>query len=199
MPTTVIRCACALASVVIAAAAAVAETTKLKTVTARSIELRVPESWKSVKVTSRMRAAQLVVPGETADDQSADLVVYYFGGATGGIKANIDRWIGQFRPKGRTVELVRGKSEQGDYFLVDISGTCKKPDGPPFAQKTIDKPGSRVISVILATDKDNVTDYYFIKFSGPDALVKSQAATLRTAFGADPESEKPFSLDDADS
>jgi hypothetical protein len=69
---------------------------------------------------------------------------------------------------------------------------------PPFAQKTIDKPGSRVIGVVLVVEKEDTKDYYFLKLSGPDGLVKSQAPALRTAFGADAKAEKPFKLEDAD-
>ena len=71
-------------------------------------------------------------------------------------------------------------------------------DGPPFAQKTVKTPGSRVIGIIVITGKDDARDYYFIKFSGPDALVKSQADALRSAIGVNLDSEKPFDLKSAE-
>ncbi len=171
---------------------------EVKEVKAKSLTLKVPVTWQPVKLTSKFRAAQFSVPGKKGKDESADLVVYHFGGPTGGIKANVGRWIGQFEEKGRKVELVRGESQQGDYILADISGTWNKPDGPPFAQKKIKTPGSRVIGVIVITGKGDSRDYYFLKFSGPDALVKSQASALRSAIGVNLKSEKSFDLKDAE-
>ena len=74
--------------------------------------------------------------------------------------------------------MVCGQSQQRDYILAEISGTWNKPDGPPFAQKTVKTPESGVIGVIVITGKDDARDYYFIKFSGPAAVVKSQADAL---------------------
>ena len=171
---------------------------KLVTVEARDIKLQVPTSWEQVETDSKFRAAQFRIPNKKADAEAAELVVYHFGGPTGGIKANIQRWIDQFHEENRKVDLVRSKWRNGSYVLSDVSGTWKKPDGPPFARKTIDKPGSRVIGVVLVVEKEDTKDYYFLKLSGPDGLVKSQAPALRTAFGADAKSEKPFKLEDVD-
>jgi peptide-methionine (R)-S-oxide reductase len=119
-------------------------------------------------------------------------VVFYFGGPTGGTAANIDRWVAQFQEEGREVKLTRGKSDQGEYIVADISGTWKKPDGPPFARKTVDKPNSRVINVILIIQQNDKKDYYFLKLSGPKQLVAKHADDLRRSFGADTASEKPY-------
>ena len=174
------------------------ETPDLHTVTVRGIELRVPKNWKQKKTTSRMRLAQFEIPGKESEQEPAELVIFYFGGATGGIKANIQRWIGLFQEAGRTVELRRGNSEQGEYVLADIAGTWKKPVGPPIAQRTVEKPGSRVIGVILIAQAESDKDYYFLKLSGPDTLVKSQTKSLRVALAARADSEKPFELEDAE-
>ena len=182
---------------VLSTARASDEATKLKTVKARSIELNVPATWKSSRPASQMRAAQFTIPGKTPSNQVAELVVYYFGGPTGGTKANIDRWVGQFHAKDRKVEMSQGKCTAGSYIWVDIAGTWKKPDGPPVARKTIDTPDSRVVNVILIEEAAGKRDYYFLKISGPKALVKSQSSALRVAIGADPDSEKPFRLEDA--
>lgn len=87
---------------------------------------------------------------------------------------------------------------QNLVHLADVSCTWKKPDGPPFTRKTIDKPGSRVIGVVLVVEKEGMKDYYFLKLSGPDELVKSQAGALRKALGADEKLEKPFDLNAAE-
>jgi gluconolactonase len=168
----------------------------LKTVKARSIELKVPAAWKAGRPTS-MRAAQMQIPGPAPDAEGAEFVVFYFGGPTGGIRANVERWIGQFRAPKRKVEMRQGKCTAGSYILVDISGTWNKPDGPPFARKTVATPGSRVMNVILIEEKGGEKDYYFLKLSGPDAFVKSQKGALLVSIGNDAESEKAFDLKEA--
>ena len=82
--------------------------------------------------------------------------------------------------------------------MADIAGTWKKSVGPPIAQRTVEKPGSRVIGVILIAQAESDKDYYFLKLSGPDTLVKSQTKSLRVALAARADSEKPFELEDAE-
>lgn len=166
----------------------------LQKVKARTIELSVPKTWKQVKTDSRMRAAQFSIPGEPAD---ADLVVFYFGGPTGGVKANVQRWIGQFQKDGLELNMYQGNCAAGSYILVDTKGTWNKPEGPPFARKTVATPNSRVLNVILIEDKDGKKDYYFLKLSGHQDVVGELADALRTAIGADADSEKEFDLKDA--
>ncbi len=168
--------------------------TDLKTVKARTIELKVPATWQQQQTTSSMRAAQFSIP---AGEESAELVVFYFGGPTGGVKANIERWIGQFQKDGLELEMHQGKCTAGSYILVDCKGTWNKPDGPPFARKTIPTPNSRVLNVILIEEKDGEKDYYFLKLSGTAELVGKQTKALRAAIGAEADSEKKFELKDA--
>jgi hypothetical protein len=169
---------------------------ELQTVKAGNLSLQVPANWKQMKTTSQFRLAQFQIPGDAADDEPAELVVYYFGGgATGGVAANVQRWVDQFQPQGRKVDVSQGKSENGEYVLANISGTWKKPDGPPFAQKTIDKPGSRVIGVVLTLPMGDQQEYFFLKLAGSDALVQSQLEALRTAFAAKVTTETPFPLE----
>lgn len=169
---------------------------KLVSVKARDLQLEVPESWKQVKSDSTMRVAEFAIPPSEDNGEGAEMVVYYFGNATGGTKANVERWIGQFYEDGRKHEITGGKCREGEFVLVSVSGTYKKPEGPPAAGKTVDKPGSRVVGVVLVTEMDAAKEYYFLKLSGPEALVAAEAAALRTAIGVDKESEKPVELDD---
>ncbi len=169
---------------------------KLVSVTARDIKLDVPESWKQVKSTSTMRVAEFAIPATEANGEGAEMVVYYFGDQTGGTKANVQRWIDQFYEEGRKHELTGGKCRDGRYVLVNISGTYKKPDGPPAAQKTIDKPGSRVVGVVLVAERDAAEEYYFLKLSGPDALVAAQVSALRNSFGVEKDPKKLLKMDE---
>jgi gluconolactonase len=173
------------------------EAQKTEEVKANALRLEVPASWKKTPSRSRMRAAQFKVPPKDGEGEAAELVVFYFGGGnTGGAKANVERWIGQFQPEGRKVTLSSGEFKQGDYIVADISGTWKKPDGPPFARKTIDTPNSRVINVIAVVTEDGKRDHYFLKLSGPDKLVRSQADALRAALNVKKDSEKPVKVED---
>lgn len=165
-------------------------------VTAKNITLEVPSSWKKRDTTSAMRAAEFEIPGKSGEE-SAELVVYHFdGGATGGVKANVERWIGQFHEEGRKHEIVGGNSRAGEYVWVTLTGTYKKPEGPPAANQTIDKPNSRVIGVVLIADVDGTDDYYFLKFAGPDALVAAETEAFRAALGIKADAEKSMTLDD---
>ena len=68
------------------------------------------------------------------------------------------RWIGQFEPRGRSVKLSQGTSTQGEYYVVDITGTYNMPVGPPVLRKTEKRPGSRVLAAIVRTSGG---DYFF--------------------------------------
>ena len=171
-----------------------ADESELQSVRARTLDLQVPKNWVSKATTSEMRAAQFTIPGDPLD---ADLVVFYFGGPTGGIKANVERWIGQFGKEGLVLEMYQGKCAAGSYILVDTQGTWNKPDGPPFARKTIATPNSRVLNAIVIEEKDGEKDYYFLKLSGHQDVVGDLTKALRTAIGADLETEQAFTLKDA--
>ncbi len=144
------------------------------------------------EATSRFRLAQFVVPKVSGDPEDAELVVFFFGaGGGGGVDANLHRWVGQFLSQGRKVKLTAGKCSQGDYVLADLSGTWKKPIGPPIAQQTVEMPNARFLAVILTT-KDQGS--YFLRFAGPAKTVSANADALRATIGADPKSEKAYKL-----
>ena len=168
-----------------------AEEVKTKKVKLQDIQLEVPATWKQQQPTSRLRAGQFQLPATGKDKDKAELVVYFFGGARGGVDANLKRWIGQFIPQGRKVVMATGKSPQGPYYVAEVTGTYNKPIGPPIRQQTKPTPGSRMVAVILMIQgKGN----YFLKLTGPDKTVADGTIGLRKAFGADPAKEKPYQL-----
>jgi gluconolactonase len=169
-----------------------AEPAKTHTVTAGEVKLAVPESWPQKETTSRFRLAQFAVPKTGGDAEDAEFVVYYFGAGGGGnVDPNIHRWINQFQSQDRKVKLTSGKCPQGDYVLVDLHGTWKKPIGPPIQQKTVEMPNARVLSVIL-TVKDQGN--YFLRLMGPEKTVSANADALRVAIGTDAKSEKDYKV-----
>lgn len=168
-----------------------ADEVKTKKVKLQDIQLEVPTTWKQQQPTSRLRAGQFALPAVGKDKEGAELVIYFFGGAGGGVDANLKRWIGQFVPQGRKVTMASGKSPQGPYYLAEVTGTYNKPIGPPIRQQTKPTPGSRMVAVILMIQgKGN----YFLKLTGPDQTVATGTTALRKAFGADKAKEKPYQL-----
>jgi len=166
-----------------------AETTKEEKV--NDFVLHVPDAWKKEQPSNAMRALQFSVPAVAGDPRSGEFAVFNFKGG-GTVGQNIERWISQFDREGRKVSLFEGKSAGGRYWIADISGTYNKSVGPPFLRKTESQPGSRVLAVLLVGKQGNVL---YLKLDGPEKTIAAQTARIRQMIGADPESEKPFSLE----
>lgn len=157
----------------------------------KDITLTVPARWKQEEPANKLRLAQFRIPAAEGDQEPAELVVSSFGGGGGGTEANVQRWINQFAPDGRTTKLTRGKSAQGSYVFVDLTGTYNQPVGPPVLQQTRPAPGSRMLGVILSVEgKGN----YFLKLTGPQKTVTAAAEEFRTSFGGDAAAEEPYKL-----
>ena len=166
-----------------------AEKTKTVEVPAGDLTLTVPETWTKERPASRMRLAQFQIPAPEGVTDATELTV--FGGFGGTDAANLKRWVDQFAPEGRKVTLTQGKAREGDYKLLDASGTWNAPVGPPMMSKTEPKPGSRMLAAIVAVEgKGN----YFLKLAGPAKTVDAQVAAFRASFGAAKEGEKAYEL-----
>ena len=152
-----------------------------------TLSLEVPAGWKAQKPRNTMRLGQYVVPAVAGDSVDGEFVVFYFGQrGAGGVAANVERWVNQFAADGRKHTGYTGKSEQGTYTVVDISGTYRKSVGPPIRRQTEDMPGFRVVNVMLETAKGS----YFLKLEGPQKTVAANIEGLRNSFGADAAGEK---------
>jgi gluconolactonase len=103
---------------------------KVKEVKIEDITLSVPATSEQKPASNRLRLAQFNIPKSEGDPESAELVVSFFGGGGGGSQANVERWIGQFQQKERNAKVTSGKSPQGEYIFVEITGTYKKPPPP---------------------------------------------------------------------
>lgn len=161
----------------------------LKTTKAGEITLKVPPSWKVQQPSSNLRVAQFEIPAVEGDPEPAELAIFTFGGAAGGVQANVTRWIEQFSADGRKAESKTGKCPQGEYVIVDVTGTYKKPIGPPIQMKTQPLPNARMLAAILAIEgKGN----YFLKLTGPGKTVTAAAEAFRASFGGNSADEKPL-------
>ena len=155
----------------------------------RDLKLSVPAAWTQEEPANRLRLAQFAIAAVEGEMEQAELVISGpFGGSD---TQNIDRWLGQFDAGERKLVMTQGTSPQGEYVVVDLSGTYQKPVGPPVAGRTEPAPGDRMLGVILKT-KGNGN--YFLKLTGPSKSVAGAAESLRYAFGGDPDAETEYKL-----
>jgi hypothetical protein len=133
-----------------------------------------PAKWEKVEAASPMRKAQLKVTLEKTKT-SAEVVFFQFGpGPMGGVKANVDRWLGQFvepreKINAKTEEVTVGKTK---VTYVRAEGTFKSgmPGGPQTPM-----PDYGLSGAIIEASDGNI----FIKMTGPKALVKSSLADFK--------------------
>ena len=139
-----------------------------------AITIKAPPKWKFEHPSSSMRRAQFAVAGSGGD---AGLVVYFFGNqGAGTVKANTDRWIGQFKnPDGSAIGDAKPVERTVAGFKttqLEVTGTYvggMTPGAPPQGET----PGQRLIATIVNTPAG---PYYF-KFLGPDKTVNENRAT----------------------
>jgi len=164
-------------------------TEKTREVKAEKLTLQVPESWEQQEPSNNLRLAQFAIPPVEGDEEGAELVVFPpFGGS---IPQNIQRWIGQFENQGLRTTMTKGTTEQGDYVLVDLQGTYRKPDGPPFLRRTKPAPNYRMMAVIFSAKAGG---NYFLKVTGPKATVESITDAFRATFGGKAADESEYEL-----
>lgn len=187
----------ALLSSVLAASAGLAAdekpSTKVRGVKVEDLALAVPEDWVQQPPANKLRLAQFEIPKAEGDSDASELVVSHFGGGGGGAQANVERWVQQFLPKERAAKVTTGTSPQGEYIFVDITGTYKKPIGPPIAGKFEELPNARMLGVIInIKGKGN----YFLKLAGPSKSVSAAVDALRNSFGGNAKDEKEYKFGD---
>ena len=129
-----------------------------------------PEKWVSSTPTSKMRKAQFNVPGN--DGKDAEVAFFHFGGGgAGGVKANIDRWMGQFEsPKGKIVK----NTVIGDIPVSYAQAHCTFLSGSAFGPKT-PKPNYALLAAIISGKNGAI----FIKMTGPKETVEAQVSNMK--------------------
>lgn len=132
-----------------------------------------PAGWTSVTPASSMRAAQLKITG--AKDETAEVVFFHFGPGDGGaIKANVDRWLTQFKePRDKLnakVEEVPVGNRKITYVQAEgtYAASMAGHASAPIAN-------AMLLGAILESDKGNV----FIKLTGPASVVKPAKESFR--------------------
>lgn len=176
----------ALADASAADAADAAEGEKTVKVELEGITLEVPAAWEKQKPSSNLRLGQFAIPAAEGDAEGAELAIFPpFGGS---VRQNVDRWIQQFESQGREMKATQGDCPQGKYVFIELTGTYKKPVGPPFLQQTEPAPGYKMLGVILTAKSGN----FFLKLTGPKNTVAQAAAAFRRSFGAQADKETRY-------
>lgn len=141
-----------------------------------------PAGWQWIVPSSTMRKAQLNVPGVSGDP--AEVTFFHFGkGQGGGVKANVDRWFGQFQNS----EVSQNEETIGQVRVVFVTARGTFLSGMPGGQLT-PKQGYGLRGAIL---EDGVEGDVFVKMTGPaelldaatpvfDAMVKAAASSAQS-------------------
>ena len=151
------------------------------------VDWKAPKSWTETQPSSSMRAAQYRLPG-AGEAGPATLAVFHFAGQGGGsVKANIDRWVGQFSlPGGGSAQEaaeITNKTVRGlKVHVVDVSGTYDPGTGMGAGKA---KKNHRMLAAIVETSAGLV----FFKLVGAEKTV----AEHRQEFGQFVESFRPAS------
>lgn len=129
-----------------------------------------PKEWKASPPSSSMRKAQFAAPGKSGEP--AEVVFFHFGpGGAGGVKANVDRWMGQFQ----NPQNKRSKTEKvGGVNVTYAEATGTFMSGRPFGPKTAKK-GFALYAAIIEGKQGAI----FVKMTGPQATVGANAGKLR--------------------
>jgi len=123
-----------------------------------------PSSWSWIVPSSTMRKAQMEVVG--ANQSKADVTFFHFGaGQGGGVKANVDRWFGQFQ----NAKTAQNEVDLGGVAVVFVQASGTFSSGMPGGPTTpLDNYALR--GAIL---QDEAKGDVFVKMTGPVALVES--------------------------
>ena len=140
--------------------------------------MKVPSDWQTKPITSKMRAADYVLPA--APGGEAELVIYYFGdNGAGSIDDNVERWLGQFtQPDGKptrdVAKIETTKIAGQDATLVTASGHFHA-SAMPGGDEVVDKDNQSLFAAIIASPHG---PYYF-KLVGATKTLDANAARFR--------------------
>jgi hypothetical protein len=144
------------------------------------------ESWVKEEPRTSMRKAQYKLPGKDGSGD-AELAVFVFPGGGGGVQANINRWLGQFKqPDDKNTLEVAKISEKTSHGLpvtiIYVTGTFMSGAmGGPMAGASEEQPGYAMIAAIVETSSDP----WFFKAVGPQATIdywRSSFESFTTTF-----------------
>ena len=133
------------------------------------LTLEKPASWKTMPPKSNIVQYEFRAPAEGEESSRVTIM-----GATGGIEANIARWVGQFDGLKRSDAKVEKKTVQKTTaHIVELEGTYKDSmGGGPFAPGPVKKlENHAMLGVILELEGG---DTVFVKMTGPKKIVAGE-------------------------
>jgi hypothetical protein len=130
-----------------------------------------PKAWK-LGPEKPMRSATYLIPAASGDAEGGECAV--FANIGGGVQANVDRWIGQFKQADGSDSKAKAKTEKKTVSglpatLIDLTGTFNgggammNPGAPPPAEKT----GYRLLGAIVEAPSGPL----YFKLTGPAKTV----------------------------
>ncbi len=132
-------------------------------------ELKVPESFRRIEPQSPIIEHEFqITQGEGGDAPTARVTMMAAGGD---IKANIDRWKGQFAGGNKEANKTETmKVGSWEVHLVDLNGSFgEMMGGGPFSGgKVVQRKGYAMIAAILVDPNGRK---FFVKMIGPEDLV----------------------------
>lgn len=128
-----------------------------------------PAPWKQAENTGMMTKA--VVQYAVEGGSTVEAKFYDFGGPSGGIEANVKRWIGQFEG---TPEVKREDLEMNGTKIALLTATGTFLDGAPMSPQKTPRPNYTLLGAVLEGSQSSC----FIKLTGP----KADVAKMQDAF-----------------
>jgi len=127
-----------------------------------------PASWETVAPKSNMITHEFKAPKEMKEDSARITVMP----ASGGVDANVDRWVGQFDGVKKSDAKIEKNDVAGTTIhTVDISGTYKDSmGGGPFAPGPVKKRENyRMLGAIIETKESGTI---FVKMTGAQSTLE---------------------------
>jgi hypothetical protein len=149
-------------------------------VSVAGVTFRPPSTWRNLGP-SGMRQADYQLSPVGKDTDSATMSVFYFGrNQGGGVKDNIERWIGQMaEPNG---EEPHKAAESRDFAVdslqvhyVELGGIYSAPVGGMMSGQTVAKPDYRLAAAVVEAPSGNL----FFKLTGPEATATDMIKGFR--------------------
>ncbi|MBX3413011.1 MAG: hypothetical protein KF708_10015 [Pirellulales bacterium] len=142
-----------------------------------AVSLNAPEKWVRKMPKSRIVAYEFAAPAAEGDDAEGRFTIMAAGG---GVKANLERWYGQFtQPDGGSTADRAKNSEKKvagqDVYLVDIAGTYLDKPSPFAPGPAIERENYRMLGAVIATQNGDI----YLKFYGPAKTIETQSKAFQ--------------------
>ena len=139
-----------------------------------------PKTWK-VGPERQMRSATYFTPAAAGDPEGGECAV--FANIGGGVQANVDRWIGQFKQPDGSASQAKAKTEKKTIngmpaTLIELTGTFNGGGAMmnPGAPAPAEKAGYRLLGAIVEAPSGPL----YFKLTGPAKTVAAAQADFMT-------------------